>query len=220
MRQGKGRCGLLFEVQAEETWYGRGCTKCKAWNMCRCILRIVRSFLFSAKIFWRMIFEWMAFWGQGWVGWFCHQLWAELLIVSLNFLFSPELYNLKKKSKIKTWKCGEGKVEQEPLMPPICSPWCCSSCKRPRHASTRWARTSCTWWPGHARASTQAALLALRLETTNPPQLGGWFLLHTDPIHIHLDTVGLTRFYWILSSNPAILVEILTRITEFEERIQ
>ena len=35
-----------------------------------------------------------------------------------------------------------------------------------------------------------------------------------------VDTVGLTRFYWILSSNPAILVEILTRITEFEERIQ
>ena len=35
-----------------------------------------------------------------------------------------------------------------------------------------------------------------------------------------LDTVGLTRFYWILSSNPAILVEISTRITEFEERIQ
>ena len=34
------------------------------------------------------------------------------------------------------------------------------------------------------------------------------------------DTVGLTRFYWILSSNPAILVEISTRITEFEERIQ
>ena len=34
------------------------------------------------------------------------------------------------------------------------------------------------------------------------------------------DTVGLTRFYWILSSNPAILVEISTRITEFSERIQ
>ena len=34
------------------------------------------------------------------------------------------------------------------------------------------------------------------------------------------DTVGLTRFYWILSSNPAIFVEISTRITEFEERIQ
>ena len=34
------------------------------------------------------------------------------------------------------------------------------------------------------------------------------------------DTVGLTRFYRILSSNPAILVEISTRITEFSERIQ
>ena len=168
MRQGKGRCGLLFEVQAEETWYGRGCTKCKAWNMCRCILRMVRSVLFSAKVIYLFAND---FWVNGPLGARAGggvlssiSSWAELLIVSLNFLFSPQIYNLKKKSKFKTWMCGEGKVEQEPLMAPIYSPWCCSGCKRPRHASTRWARctstrwtrTSCTW-PGHTRASIQAA---------------------------------------------------------------
>ena len=35
---------------------------------------------------------------------------------------------------------------------------------------------------------------------------------------LFMDTVQLTRFCWILSSNPAILVEISTRITEFSPR--
>ena len=49
----------------------------------------------------------------------------------------------------------------------------------------------------------------------------GAFCKHfTKYVCANIDTVGLTRFYWILSSNPAILVEISTRITEFSERIQ
>ena len=54
----------------------------------------------------------------------------------------------------------------------------------------------------------------------NPRPFLLWCEVQWDEEERTKDTVGLTRFYWILSSNPAILVEISTRITEFEERIQ